>query len=131
MVPTCQSVPAPRTVTRPLNSGTAADGRAVRHTRDGYRWLTAGVAGRYTHWSHNGTSVRSGVDTHAAVHVAAALHQLGRLLGTRSVSSAPAGYTALLTWARRCGTLARFGIERTASHRAPLVRSPLEQVCCK
>lgn len=63
-----------------------------------------------------------GVDTHADVHVAAAVDQLGRLLGTQSVPSTPAGYTTLLAWARQFGALQRFGIEGTASYGAGLTR---------
>ena len=63
-----------------------------------------------------------GVDTHADVHVAAAVDQLGRLLGTQSVPSTPAGYTTLLAWARQFGALQCFGIEGTASYGAGLTR---------
>jgi len=47
--------------------------------------------------------VTVGVDTHADVHVAAALDQLGRLLATQSVPSTPAGYRALVAWASGLG----------------------------
>jgi transposase len=40
--------------------------------------------------------VTLGIDTHADTHVAAALDQAGRLLGTRTVPTTPAGYAALL-----------------------------------
>ncbi len=63
-----------------------------------------------------------GVDTHADVHVAAALDQLGRLLATQSVPSTPAGYRALVAWAGRLGTVERFGIEGTGSYGAGLAR---------
>jgi transposase len=63
-----------------------------------------------------------GVDTHADVHVAAALDQLGRLLETQSVPTTPTGYGALLVWARSLGELARFGIEGTGSYGAGLAR---------
>ena len=66
--------------------------------------------------------VTCGVDTHAEIHVAAAVDQLGRLLGTCSVPSTPAGYTALLRWARQFGTLGPFGIEGTGSYGAGLAR---------
>jgi len=46
--------------------------------------------------------VTVGVDTHADVHVAAALDQLGRLLATQSVPSTPAGYRTLVA-CRRLG----------------------------
>jgi transposase len=66
--------------------------------------------------------VTVGVDTHADVHVAAALDQLGRLLATQSVPSTPAGYRALVAWASRLGTVERFGIEGTSSYGAGLTR---------
>jgi transposase len=63
-----------------------------------------------------------GVDTHADVHVAAALDQMGRLVATHSVATTPAGYRALVAWASGLGTLERFGIEGTASYDAGLTR---------
>jgi transposase len=66
--------------------------------------------------------VTCGIDTHAEVHVAAAVDQLGRLLGTCSVPSTPAGYAALLRWVRQFGTLGPFGIEGTGSYGAGLAR---------
>jgi transposase len=65
--------------------------------------------------------VTVGVDTHADVHVAAALDQLGRLLATESVPSTPAGYRALVAWAGRLGTVERFGLEGTGSVRREVV----------
>ena len=72
--------------------------------------------------NHPEVQVTCGVDTHAEIHVAAAVDQLGRLLGTCSVPSTPAGYTALLRWARQFGTLGPFGIEGTGSYGAGLAR---------
>jgi transposase len=66
--------------------------------------------------------VTVGVDTHAEVHVAAAVDHLGRLLGTHSVPTTPAGYAALLAWAGRFGTLRPVGIEGTGSYGAGLAR---------
>ena len=66
--------------------------------------------------------VTLGVDTHAEVHVAAAVDQLGRLLGTHSVPTTPAGYAALLSWAGRFGTLGPVGVEGTGSYGAGLAR---------
>jgi hypothetical protein len=51
------------------------------------------------------------------VHVVAAVDQLGRLLGTQSVPTTPAGYAALLRWARQFGNLGAVGIEGTGSVR--------------
>ena len=66
--------------------------------------------------------VTVGVDTHADVHVAAAVDQLGRLLATQSVPSTPAGYRILVAWAGKSGTVERFGIEGTGSYVAGLAR---------
>src|SRR5678815_2566132 len=44
-----------------------------------------------------------GVDTHKDQHVAVALDGLGRRLGERFVSAAPAGYADLLAWAASLG----------------------------
>jgi transposase len=63
-----------------------------------------------------------GVDTHADVHVAAALDHLGRLLATQSVRTTPAGYWTLVAWASSLGTVERFGIEGTGSYGAGLSR---------
>jgi transposase len=63
-----------------------------------------------------------GVDTHADVHVAAALDHLGRLLATQSVPTTPAGYRTLVAWAGSLGTVERFGIEGTGSYGAGLTR---------
>src|SRR6266567_7110679 len=66
--------------------------------------------------------VTVGVYTHADLHVAAALDQLGRLLETRSVPTTLAGYRALVAWASGLGTVERFGIEGTGSYGAGLAR---------
>jgi transposase len=44
-------------------------------------------------------AVTLGVDTHADVHVAAALDERGRRSGTHSVPTTPAGFAELATWA--------------------------------
>jgi transposase len=64
-----------------------------------------------------------GVDTHADVHVAAAIDQMGRLIATHSVAATPSGYRALVAWASGLGMLERFGIEGTGSYGAGLVKS--------
>jgi transposase len=63
-----------------------------------------------------------GVDTHADSHVAVALDQLGRLVGTRTIPTTPAGYAALLAWATTLGTVDRIGVEGTGSYGAGLTR---------
>jgi hypothetical protein len=42
-------------------------------------------------------TVTGGIDTHGEVHVAAALDEVGGLLGTESFDANPAGYEALFT----------------------------------
>jgi transposase len=51
-----------------------------------------------------------GVDTHGEVHVACALDQLGRQLATRQAATTPAGYRALLAWARSLGEVQAWGL---------------------
>lgn len=67
--------------------------------------------------------VTGGVDTHADVHVAAALDSAtGRLLGTESFSTTAAGYAALLVWLQAFGEIERVGVESTGSWGAGLAR---------
>ncbi len=67
-------------------------------------------------------AVTGGVDTHADVHVAAALDSIGGLLGVQEFSTTPAGYACLLEWLRSFGTVELVGIERTGSYGAGLAR---------
>jgi len=66
--------------------------------------------------------VTGGVDTHQDLHVAAALDQLGRVLGTESFPTTIAGYRKLLAWLRRHGQLDKVGVEGTGSYGAALAR---------
>ena len=66
--------------------------------------------------------VYGGVDTHKDVHVAAAVDQAGRLLGSASFDAGPAGYRALEAWLRGLGPLVRVGVEGTGSYGAGLAR---------
>jgi transposase len=66
--------------------------------------------------------VTIGVDTHSDVHVAVALDQLGRRLGTISINTTPDGYASLERWAQQFGDVAVFGVEGTGSWGAGLVR---------
>jgi transposase len=66
--------------------------------------------------------VAGGVDTHADVHVAAVVDQVGRVLGTESFPVDEAGYAGLLAWMRGYGELARAGVEGTGSYGAGLAR---------
>ena len=71
---------------------------------------------------HPQVLVTLGVDTHADSHVAAALDQAGRPLGTRTISTTPGGYAALLGWASTLGRVDRVGVEGTGSYGAGLAR---------
>ena len=66
--------------------------------------------------------ITGGVDTHADVHVAAALDPVGGLLGVREFPAAAAGYASLLGWLAGFGTVARVGVEGTGSYGAGLAR---------
>jgi transposase len=66
--------------------------------------------------------VTLGVDTHAEQHVAAALDDRGRLLGTCSIPTTTAGFAELLRWTGQYGELAKVGMEGTGSYGAGLAR---------
>ncbi|MEV6525046.1 IS110 family transposase [Longispora sp. NPDC051575] len=66
--------------------------------------------------------VIGGVDTHADTHTAAALDQLGRLLGTAQFPTTPAGYMDLLGWLSQYGPVSSIGVEGTGSYGAGLAR---------
>jgi transposase len=53
--------------------------------------------------------VTGGVDTHADVHVAAVVDQVGRVLGTQAFPATTAGYRAALAWMSAHGELAGSG----------------------
>ena len=67
-------------------------------------------------------AVTGGVDTHADVHVAAALDSIGGLLGVSEFPAAPAGYAQLLGWLNSFGTVCLVGVEGTGSYGAGLAR---------
>ncbi len=67
-------------------------------------------------------AITGGVDTHAEVHVAAALDPVGGLLGVREFPATPAGYAQLLGWLRGFGALCLVGVEGTGSYGAGLAR---------
>ena len=67
-------------------------------------------------------SITGGVDTHADVHVAAALDPIGGLLGVREFPATAAGYARLLDWLGGFGTVCLAGIEGTGSYGAGLAR---------
>ena len=66
--------------------------------------------------------VTLGVDTHAELHVAAALDERGRLLGTCTIPTNPTGFAELVRWTSQYGELARVGMEGTGSYGAGLAR---------
>jgi len=68
-------------------------------------------------------NVTGGVDTHAEVHVAAAVCTSShRLLGTASFPTTPTGYVQLLAWLESFGQLDQVGIEGTGTYGAGLAR---------
>jgi len=67
-------------------------------------------------------AITGGVDTHAGMHVAAALDSVGGLLGVQEFPATAAGYASLLSWLRSSGTLAVAGVEGTGSYGAGLAR---------
>jgi transposase len=71
--------------------------------------------------------VTGGVDTHQDQHVAAALDQLGQVLGTQSFPTTVAGYRQLLSWLTSFGRVDKIGVEGTGSYGTGLSRHLLEQ----
>jgi len=67
-------------------------------------------------------AITGGVDTHADMHVAAALDPIGGLLGVEEFPATTAGYVRLLDWLGGFGTVALVGIEGTGSYGAGLAR---------
>jgi transposase len=66
--------------------------------------------------------VTGGVDTHAEIHVAAVVDQVGRVLGTESFPTTAAGYRAALAWMASHGPLDKVGVEGTGSYGGGLAR---------
>jgi transposase len=67
-------------------------------------------------------AVTGGVDTHLDVHVAAALDDIGGLLGVESFEASTAGNDKLLGWLGAFGRVTRVGVEGTGSYGAGLAR---------
>jgi transposase len=67
-------------------------------------------------------AITGGVDTHADVHVAAALDPIGGLPGVQEFPVSPAGCARLLGWLGGFGTVCLVGIEGTGSYGAGLAR---------
>ena len=66
--------------------------------------------------------ITGGADTHAGLHVAAALDPLGGLLGVREFPATAAGYAQLLDWLGGFGTITLVGVEGIGSYGAGLAR---------
>ena len=66
--------------------------------------------------------ITGGVDTHADLHVAAALDPLGGLLGVREFPATATGYAQLLGWLDGFGPISLVGVEGTGSYGAGLAR---------
>src|SRR3954451_14827227 len=66
--------------------------------------------------------ITGGVDTHADVHVAAAVDANGGVLGVESFPTTPAGYARLHGWLSGFGAVARVGVEGTGAYGAGLAR---------
>jgi transposase len=66
--------------------------------------------------------VTGGVDTHAGVPVAAAVDQVGRVLGTQAFPADAAGCAGALAWMHAHGELAKVGVEGTGSYGGGLAR---------
>jgi len=71
-------------------------------------------------------AITGGVDTHADMHVAAALDPIGGLLGVEEFPVTPAGYARLLDWAGRISGLSPWSASRgpAATARAWPATSP-------
>ena len=67
-------------------------------------------------------TVTGGIDTHGEVHVAAALDEVGGLLGAESFEANPDDYSSLLAWLSTFGDVTRVGIEGTGSYGAGVAR---------
>jgi transposase len=66
--------------------------------------------------------VFGGVDTHKDVHVAAAIDDVGRILGTAEFATTRHGYCRLLAWLNGWGELVAVGVEGCGSWGAGLAR---------
>jgi transposase len=66
--------------------------------------------------------ITGGVDTHSRTHHAAAVDQVGRVLGDHEFPTTAAGYQALLAWLRSFGRVVKVGVEGTGSYGAGLAR---------
>ena len=70
----------------------------------------------------NPDAVIGGVDTHADVHVAAAVNHVGGVLGVEAFRTTHTGYRQLVSWLRLHGELTLVGVEGTGSYGVGLAR---------
>jgi transposase len=70
----------------------------------------------------NEQAVIGGVDTHLHLNVAAALDEIGGVLGVKEFPTTKAGHLELYTWLNKFGAVTRVGIEGTGSYGAGLAR---------
>ena len=68
------------------------------------------------------SGVFGGVDTHADVHVAAAIDENGGMLGIESFPTDEAGYRSLTDWLCGFGPVVKVGVEGTGSYGVGLAR---------
>jgi transposase len=68
-------------------------------------------------------TVYGGVDTHKDFHVAAAIDEVGRILGTETFPATAAGYRRLERWLERHGRVAKVGVEGTGCYGLGLARA--------
>jgi transposase len=68
------------------------------------------------------SGVFGGVDTHADVHVTAAVDENGGVLGIESFPADAAGYESLAVWLVGFGPIVRVGVEGTGSYGVGLAR---------
>ena len=68
-------------------------------------------------------AVTGGVDTHLDTNVAAALDDIGGLLGVETFPTDAAGHHQLLAWLESFGTVLQVGVEGTGSYGVGLARS--------
>lgn len=68
-------------------------------------------------------TVTGGVDTHLDIHVAAALDDIGGLLGVEEFATDAAGHRQLLGWLQSFGPVDRVGVEGTGSYGVGLARA--------
>ncbi|MGH3966673.1 MAG: IS110 family transposase [Mycobacterium sp.] len=66
--------------------------------------------------------VTVGVDTHKQFHVAHAVDELGRALGTQRIPATTVGYREFVSWARLLGELVVVGVEGPGHYGAGLTR---------